>query len=343
MKRKTLHYFLVICFLFMVICPNTVFSEETKQQKEDIFTYIVEDGYATITNVDDVKKIVSVPETLGNVPVSTLAGGAFGGSVTIEKVIIPNTVTSIEPMCFSYCTELLEVSLPENLLNIESGVFNHCSKLRTITIPDSVIAIEKDAFYRCDQLRIITIPEKVQSIGDNAFAACSNISAATVPENVTTIGNDAFQKANGFRIYAKPGSVAEAFAKTNEIDYEELITISVNNQEISFDQPPITDTVNFRTLVPMRAILETLDATVVWDEKTDCSQITMPNYTLQIRTGDSIMLVNGIEHPLSAPAIEFNWRTMVPIRDLIESIGGTVSWNEDQKHIDIKTPIISIG
>lgn len=341
MKNKLLRYFLFICLLLSSFVTVNVFAAETKQQKEDIFTFIIEDGNATITNVDDVKKIVSVPDTLGGVPVSSLAGGAFGGSLKIEKIVLPNTITSIGSMCFSYCTELEEVILPEKILSLENGVFNHCSKLRSIQIPNNVSVIEKDAFYRCDELWTITIPDGVRSIGDNAFASCPNLSAATIPESVINIGEDSFQKADGFRIYAKPGSVAETYAKNNEIPFEELITVSVNDSEVVFDQPPVTDTKNFRTLVPMRAIMEKLGAIITWDEKTDSSKITMQDYEIKINVNQPTMEVNETEYILSTPAIEFNWRTMVPIRDIIESVGGTVSWNEEQKHIDIQTNITS--
>ncbi len=341
MRQRTIRYFLLFC-LMLSFFQTSAFAEGAKQQKEGIFTFLVEDGYATITNVDDVKKIVSVPDTLGGVPVTALAGGAFGGSVMIEEVLLPATITSIESMCFSYCTELSKVTLPKKLTRLENGVFNHCSKLRDISIPESVTDIEKDAFYRCDELWTITIPDSVVSIGDNAFAACPNLSAATIPESVTTIGKDAFQKNDGFHIYAKPGSVAESYALANGIIFEELITISVNGTKIVFDQPPVTDTINFRTLVPMRAIMETLGAKITWDEKTDSSQIIMPNNQMTIRVGESSMIVNGVEYPLSTPAIEYNWRTMVPIRDVMESIGGTVSWDEEKKHIEIQTSIMSI-
>lgn len=341
MRRNIFRYFLLFCLMLSFGCTS-VFAEETKQQKEGIFTYLVEDGCATITNVDDVKKIVTVPETLGGFPVHTLAGGAFGGSIIIEEIVLPSTITSIESMCFSYCTNLSKITLPNKLTRLENGIFNHCSKLNNIVIPNSVTEIEKGAFYRCDELRTITIPDSVTSIGENAFAACPGLSAATIPNTVTKLGQDAFQKNDGFYMYAKPGSVAANFALENEILFEELITVSVNGTEILFDQPPITDTNNFRTLVPMRAILEFLGAKITWEEKTDSSLIALNDYQISLRVGDSTMNVNGITQQLTAPAIEFNWRTMVPIRDVMEAIGGTVSWNEEEKHIEIQVPTISL-
>ncbi len=336
MKQKRNLWRIVSVLLILFHLPSFgVAAKETKQQKEGVFTYVVEDGFATITNVDDEETVLMIPEALGGAPVTALAGGACGGSIKLQKVMLPDTVTSIGSMCFSYCTELTEIRLPQKLSKLENGVFNHCTKLRNIEIPESVKVIEKDAFYRCDELWTITLPDGLQSIGENAFAACPNLSAATIPPSVVSIGENAFQKAGGFRIYAKPGSKGEAYAKINDISFEELITVHVNGQKIHFDQPPITDTENFRTLVPMRAVLSVLGAEISWDNHSNAAGIDLLGNRILIRIGESFMMVNGEAKELSSPAIEFNLRTLLPIRNVIEAIKGTVQWDEDTKHIDI--------
>ena len=337
-KRIIIQVF-AFTLVFCLFASLSVFASNGKQQKEGIFTYVVEDGSAIITNVDDTEEIVSVPETLGGAPVTALAGGACGGSIKMKEIILPDSVTSIGSMCFSYCTELSRITLPKKLTTLESGIFNHCTRLRNIEIPKSVKYIEKDAFYRCDELWTITLQDGTKSIGENAFAACPNLSAATIPESVSYIGDNAFQNGAGFRIYAKPGTKAEAFAKANNIPFEELITVSVNGEKISFDQPPLTDTVNYRTLVPMRAVLSNLGAEISWDNSVNAAGISLLNNRILVRIGEPFMMVNGAPYLLSSPAIEFNNRTLLPIRSVIEAINGTVQWNEETKHIDITVAI----
>ncbi len=340
MSRMRIKWF---CFLlsFSLFFPCFVYADTKTAtvHKEDIFSYIIEDNVAIITNVDDTQKRITVPESLGGAPVTTLAGGAFGGSIVIEEVILPDTITTIGSMCFSYCTELKSVILPKKLAKLENGIFNHCTKLRTISIPDSIQIIEKDAFYRCDELWTITLPKSVKSIGENAFASCPNLAAATIPDSVISIGDNAFQKNGMFQIYAKPQTQAEIFANSNEIPFEELITVSVNGEEIFFDQPPVTDTANYRTLVPMRAVLDTLGAEISWDNNTNTAGILFHDTRILIRIGEPFMMVNGESVPLSSPAIEFNNRTLLPIRSIIEAINGTVQWNEEKKHINITVTI----
>ena len=54
-----------------------------------------------------------------------------------------------------------------------------------------------------------------------------------------------------------------------------------------------------------------------------------------IRPGEPFMMVNGKVYYLNSSAVEFNNRLMLPIRDVIEALGGKVVWSEEQKLITI--------
>ena len=81
-------------------------------------------------------------------------GEWFQGS-DVEKVIIPNSVTSLGHYAFYQCTQLREV------------VFEPNSSLRTIG---------SHCFVRC-QLREIFIPKSLRAIGEMAFYGCKNLSS----------------------------------------------------------------------------------------------------------------------------------------------------------------------
>lgn len=332
-KRKLLIGWTML--LLVVLSMPVSAAVEGQPQKEGIFTYVIAENSVTITNVTDSQSKVVIPDQLGGFPVTAIAGGACGGCTLMQEVIVPDSVQEIGPMCFAYCTELTSVQLPANLKKISNGLFSQCTKLRNIKIPSSVKTIEKDAFYRCDSLFMVHLPESVKGIGETAFAACPNLAVATLPSGVTFIGSSAFEAADGFRIYAKPDTEAERYAKSAGITYEELITITINDEEVVFTQPPVTDQVNYRTLVPMRAVLEPLQAEISWDNQLNMAAIDLQDNRLLIRIGEPFMMVNGIARTLSSPAIEYNWHTLLPIRDVVEAIGGTVSWDEEKKHISI--------
>ncbi len=347
--KKIQKYCRLLCLLsafLLLFAVSPVMAEETEERyqtenryQEDIFTYTVSNNTATITNVEDSRDTVIIPEKLGDYPVTALAAGACGGSTKIQKIVIPDSVREIGSMCFAYSSKLQEITLPTSLKKIENGVFSQCIALHSITIPSGVASIGKDAFYRCDNLWTITLPDSVTKIGENAFAACPNLAAATIPAGVTEIAPGAFVPSGGFRIYAKPGTAAQAFAAENNITFEELITVRVNDTPVTFDQPPITDTRYYRTLVPMRAVLTALGAEVSWDNNMNLAGIDLGGNRLLIRVGEPFMMVNGSARPLSSPAIEFNCRVLLPIRDVIESIHGRIRWNEDLKQIDVTVPV----
>ena len=85
----------------------------------------------------------------------------------------------------------------------------------------------------------------------------------------------------------------------------------------------------------MRAVLSVLGAEISWDNNVNAAGIDLLGSRILVRIGEPFMMLNGEAYMLSSPAIEFNSRTLVPIRNIIEAINGTVQWNEDEKHIII--------
>ncbi len=302
---------LLLCAAFLFgACPLTTFAEETL--KEDIFSYTVANGQATITNIEDTRSSVTIPQQLGGYPVVTLATGACGGSSVIEEIVMADSITLIDSMCFAYSTSI-----------------------RSIVFSKNLAAIGDRAFYQCENLWTVSLPDSLKSIGDEAFALCNRLTAATISQNTTYLGQKVFPTSEHFRVYAKPEAEAAAYAKYYGIGYEELITVTVNGETLVFDQPCITDTQVYRTLVPMRAVLEALGATVTWDELLSTAGINLGDHRILLRPGSPFMMLNGKAHYLTCPAIQFNDRLLLPIRDVIEAVGGKVNWDETTKVVTI--------
>ena len=146
---------------------QTAFVTMTLQELDyDVYVW---DNYSGLTDV-------VIPSTIEynnkSYTVVGIGGSAFGRS-EIESVIIPNTVTIIEP-----------------------DAFYDCYALTSVTIPNSVTSIGEEAFSGCSSLTSIEIPNSVTSIGNNAFAGCSSLTSVTIPNSVTSIGNNAFRDVN---------------------------------------------------------------------------------------------------------------------------------------------------
>ena len=92
---------------------------------------------------------------------------------TITAVVLPEGLTSIGSMAFSYCDKLRNIHLPSTLSSIGKSAFWRCTSLTEITFPDSLYAIGKSAFWRCTSLARVQFPSSVSALDSDAFFGCS--------------------------------------------------------------------------------------------------------------------------------------------------------------------------
>lgn len=94
--------------------------------------------------------------------------------VEIIDLVIPNTVTKINPYAFCNGGNITSAYIPNSVTSIGAFSFQNCENLTNVTIPNSVVSIGENAFYGCG-LNSIVIPESVISIGSGAFDDCPNL------------------------------------------------------------------------------------------------------------------------------------------------------------------------
>lgn len=128
-------------------------------------------------------------------------------------------------------------------------------------------------------------------------------------------------------------SITTAFAAENQD-----ISIVVNGTKIETDTAPVT--LNDRTMVPVRAIAESLDCDVVWDGGNQgiivCRNLHLYNFWIGYDTAFDVYN-NSLENTYfldSAPVI-INDRTMLPIRAVAEMMDADVSWEPETKTVNI--------
>ena len=129
--------------------------------------------------------------------VECLGEGAFRKNIILKKVVIPESVTEIQDMCFWNCTNLREIVIPktvqiigDNALHgtpffencqdkfviLGNGIlFKYNGSEENIIIPEGVTEIKPMAFFYCKELKSITIPATVTKIGQNAFNSCTSL------------------------------------------------------------------------------------------------------------------------------------------------------------------------
>ena len=119
------------------------------------------------------------------------------------------------------------------------------------------------------------------------------------------------------------------------------VTIVVNGQTVSFDQPPVTQA--GRVFVPLRGVFERLGATVVYANGT--VNATGNGRTVQLHIGSTAATVNGQPVTVDVAPFLIGARTMVPLRFIAQSLGATVNYNDSSRTVAINgngggTPVV---
>ena len=108
-----------------------------------LWRYTVSGGEAEVQNIVGSNHVaavstllsgtLTVPETLGGLPVTAIGDYAFYGCFRLSGIEIPPTVTSIGSYAFAACTNLSPgITIPESVESMGSYVFQGCKLLRVV-------------------------------------------------------------------------------------------------------------------------------------------------------------------------------------------------------------------
>ena len=180
-KVKTL--FVGVMTMAILFC----WSGQVKAAQDGDYTYNVTNGKAQIEKYTGSGGVVTIPDTLGGVAVTSIGYAAFSGCIGLTSISIPSGVTNIGEAAFIYCEGLTTINLPQGLTSIGNSAFLGCTGLSTISIPEGVAIIDHGAFYNCTSITTISIPPSVISIGSEAFFNCTSLASITFNSATTAI------------------------------------------------------------------------------------------------------------------------------------------------------------
>ena len=161
-------------------------------------------GVITITGYNGFGGNLVIPSTINGLPVGVIGRFAFANT-QIVSVVIPDTVTRIEEMCFNRCNNLTEIKLPKGLLEF-GGFGENLFKLKIVALDpgNKNFIIDSDGvLYDTKKTELLfypparidphyTIPNTVKEVGAFSFAGCKNLQMIDLPESLLKIGRDAF-------------------------------------------------------------------------------------------------------------------------------------------------------
>lgn len=105
----------------------------------------------------------------------------------IEKVNLPDNVTTIGDYAFYYLMKLKTINLSDSLTSIGVWGFKNCMALELSELPKNLVSIGAQAFYYCKNVRINKLPDTVTTLGKATFRICTGINSLIVPHLVTII------------------------------------------------------------------------------------------------------------------------------------------------------------
>lgn len=109
--------------------------------------------------------------------------------------------------------------------------------------------------------------------------------------------------------------------------------VFVNGVKPEFDVKPFVE--KNRTLVPFRALAETMGAQVQWDEKTKKITMIRGGKTVVMTLGSKTALVDGKPVTMDVAPKTVNSRTVVPLRFMGEGLNTDVSYDQDTEIIKV--------
>lgn len=104
-----------------------------------------------------------------------------------------------------------------------------------------------------------------------------------------------------------------------------------DGEKINFDVPP--QTINSRTMVPIRAIFEAMGATVVWDDNTKTAICTKDSTVVKMTLNSTTEYINGVARTMDVPPVIINGRTLAPARYVAEAFDYYVSWDNATRSV----------
>lgn len=214
----------LLSLLLAISCFFT-FSLADEVLVEGDYEYTVTDGEVIITKYTGEGGNVTIPSTLGGLPVTTIGSFAILNVSTIESIVIPEGVTTILGQAFAGCS-MKKIVLPESLTEIGKAAFCFCTKLENVSIPLGITIIEDNTFQECSSLTEVLLPEGITTIKKEAFVNCSNLKKITLPTTVGLIDKRAFAANTMLRdvylditIYSKSSGAAKVYAEENGIPF----------------------------------------------------------------------------------------------------------------------------
>lgn len=129
------------------------------------------------------------------------------GWKSLERIVLPNTMTSISGMGDTDWFDSFDVFvLPDTITNIGDGAFSGCDNLKELYLPKQIKTVGNSAFSYCDGLEKVYIPANV-TFGSTVFRNCSNLHEIEYDKKLTAVADGLFSYCTGLKNVEIPSHI----------------------------------------------------------------------------------------------------------------------------------------
>lgn len=188
-----------------------------------------------------------------------------------KKLVLPDTVTSIENSAFFAVKGIEYIILPKNMETLgEYALYE--SSIKGIYIPKTIKKIEPNAISSCGDLVNVEFEEgSTCEIGDKAFARCIRLVSIKIPSTITTLGKNIFQGTytSTLTVYGEKGSAIENYCIENNHNFS-YDKIKITGRMITIDNNKFTYSPDLKLDVEIKYIDKILeqdkDYKIIYDD-----------------------------------------------------------------------------
>ena len=242
----------------------------------------------------------------------------FADSLTISADMTPPTVQISSPSG-GIITDKPEVTISGTASDIGSGI-------KSVEINSNIVTLTNNSFNTVIELvegkNTITI-SAIDRAGNKTDTTLNVIRDTTVPQILMGSPND------------NSTVDKESISVSGSVIDENIDTVTVNGKIVSVD----TNNGLFDTTIKLQEGKNAITIIAIDKAGNRNSQIVTVYYKTQkviiLKIGQTSFTVDGVPNTLDSPPVIKNSRTLLPIRAIIEALGGSVSWDATEKKVTV--------
>lgn len=156
----------------------------------------------------------------------------FRSTKNLKKIVIPNTVTSVQISSITRNEALTDIVFPENSVKyIGSSAITNNNAIKTLILPNSIDSIASYGIFANAGVTTLKLPENLRVLDVSACSGYQSLTQVTIPESVQRLGATAFMncfKLKSLHIPAGVKIIGDGLATC--CDLLEEITVDPKNE-----------------------------------------------------------------------------------------------------------------